>query len=319
MQSLQSELSLLNINNIHFTKPIIKWVGGKSKLLDKFIHKFPKEINNYHELFLGGGSVLLALLNLKKEGVIKINKNINVYDLNETLIYMYKNIQSNHDELFNEIQNLLIDYNQCDNEGILNRKPTSIIEAKTTKENYYYWIRSQYNLLSIEDKKKVKGSAMFIFLNKTCFRGLYRIGPNGFNVPFGNYMNPEIVSKEHLDEVHELIQNVHFYHLNYKDVFLKIEKDDFCYLDPPYAPEKKTSFVDYNESGFNLEEHKNLFKLCNELNNKNIKFMMSNSDVELVRNNFSHSNYKINSIECRRAINSKNPESTTKEVVIVNY
>ncbi len=309
----------IDLNNINIIKPLIKWVGGKSKLLDKLYNDFPYEFNNYHELFLGGGSVLLGILSLKKENLIKINGKINAYDLNETLIYLYKNIQNNHEVLFQEIDKLIKDLNLCPTEGVVNRKANNINDAKICKENYYYWIRKSYNNLSNEEKRSCIGSAMFIFLNKTCFRGLYRMGPNGFNVPYGNYNSPEIINKEHLDLIHDLIQEVNFECLNYKDAYLKIQKDDFIYMDPPYAPENKNSFVGYNEDGFDIEEHKNLFKLCNELNNKNIKFMMSNSDVELVRNNFVHSNYNIKTIECRRAINAKKPDSKTNEVVIVNY
>lgn len=313
------KLSNVPFENIAFPKPIIKWVGGKSKLLDKLFVDFPENVNNYYELFLGGGSVLLALLHLKKNNHIKIRGKIYAFDLNETLIYLYINIQKNHQFLYQEIQKLIQDYNNCEENGVVNRKPKNIDEAKTSKESYYYWIRSSFNSLSQEEKKYPKCSAMFIFLNKTCFRGLYRMGPNGFNVPFGNYRNPEILNKEHLDEIHELIQGVHFECLSYKDAILKIKNNDFCYMDPPYVPEKEGSFVGYNEGGFDLEEHKNLFKLSNELNTKNIKFMMSNADVEFVRNQFVHSNFKIKSIECRRAINAKKPDSKTKEVVIINY
>ena len=173
--------------------------------------EFPTEINNYHELFLGGGSVLLALLSYIKAGLIKVNGGIYAYDLNEPLIYVYKNIQTNPQELYDELLKLVNDYNSCQN-GEINRKPETIEEAKESTENYYYWIRSQYNKLNSDEKKTVVGSALFIFLNKTCFRGVFRVGPNGFNVPYGHYNKPEIINKEHLLEIHDLIQNVKFEH-----------------------------------------------------------------------------------------------------------
>ena len=196
-------------------KPIIKWVGGKTQILDKLISKFPVEMNNYHEIFLGGGSVLLALLSYQREGYIKINKNIYAYDLNEPLIYVYKNIQNSHDKLYEDIQKIINNFNSCKENDIINRNPVNIIEAKNNKENYYYWITKLYNKLSILDKKSTIGSAMFIFLNKTCFRGLFRIGPNGFNVPYGHYKNPQIIDKDHLDKIHSLIQNVIMIFINH--------------------------------------------------------------------------------------------------------
>ena len=320
----------VSIDQLVIPKPILKWVGGKTQILDKITTEFPDEINNYYEIFLGGGSVLLSLLTYVKHDIIKIKGNIHAYDLNEPLIYVYKNIQSNHNELYDCIQKLLLDFNSCGNEEI-NRKPTNLIEAKKAKENYYYWIRSEYNKLSSDHKKTVTGSAMFIFLNKTCFRGVFRVGPNGYNVPYGHYNNPEIINKEHLNEIHELVQNVIFECRDFNSSLDNITTDNittdnittdntknYIYLDPPYAPETSTSFVGYTENGFNLDNHNCLFKLIHKLSDKNL-IMLSNSDVSLVRNNFTDEKYNITSILCKRSINSKHPEAKVKEVIIKNY
>jgi DNA adenine methylase len=307
-----------NIHDIKIPKPIIKWVGGKTQILDKLIVEFPIEINNYREIFLGGGSVLFTLLTYAKNGIITINGNIYAYDLNEPLIYMYKNIQSNPIQLYSEIQKIITEFKSCRN-GEVNRKPKNIQEATQSKENYYYWIRSKYNKLSGTHKKEIIGSAMFIFLNKTCFRGVFRIGPNGFNVPYGNYDNPEIINEDHLNEIHELIQNVTFDCCDFTGSLSTCNPSDFVYLDPPYAPETNTSFVKYTEKGFNLETHNHLFTLIHQLTNNNIKIMLSNSDVTLVRDNFKNEKYNMISILCKRAINSKNPESKAKELIIKNY
>jgi DNA adenine methylase len=290
----------------------------ETQILDKLIIEFPTEINNYSEIFLGGGSVLLTLLSYVKNGIIKIHGNIYAYDLNEALIYVYKNIQSNHNELYNEIQKLITDFNCC-GDGKINRKPKNIDEAKTAKENYYYWIRSEYNKLSLIDKKSIKCSAMFIFLNKTCFRGVFRVGQKGFNVPYGHYNNPEIINKEHLNEIHELIQNVIFECCDFNTSLNNIEPNDYVYLDRPYAPETETSFVGYTENGFNIDNHNRLFELIHKLTESNKKMMLSNADVSLVRNSFTNKKYNITSILCKRAINSKNPKAKTKEVIIKNY
>ena len=311
-------LNCLHHNNFSLPKPILKWVGGKTQILDKLIIEFPLEINNYREIFLGGGSVLLTLLYYVKEGFIKINGNIYAYDLNEPLIYTYKNIQSSHNELYDKIQLLIKDFNEC-GDGLLNRNPTNIEEAKQSKENYYYWIRTEYNKLSLNDKKELVGSAMFIFLNKTCFRGLFRVGPRGFNVPYGHYNNPEIINKKHLCEIHDLIQGVVFECCDFNTSLNETKENDYIYLDPPYAPETNTSFVSYTENGFNIDNHINLFKKIHILTETNKKMMLSNSDVNLVRENFTNETYNIKSILCKRSINSKNPQAKASEVIIKNY
>ena len=328
-----------------YPKPFLKWVGGKTQIIDTIIKEFPSEMNHYYEIFLGGGSVLFALLWSVKNGNIKLKGNIYAYDINEPLIYVYKNIQSsvNCKLVFHEIQKLISDYQSSAsvfNKEEVNRRPKNIQEATKNKENYYYWIRSEYNKSSLSEKKTPIGSAMFIFLNKTCFRGLFRVGPNGFNVPYGNYLNPEIINKQHLDEIHDLIQNVVFeccdFRLSLSLSLKNVVYDDFVYLDPPYAPENATSFVKYNENGFSKESHLDLFNCIHDLTNANIKIMMSNADVSLVRENFVNDNdnscikdndndnilkkkYNITSILCKRTINSKNPEAKAKEVIIKNY
>jgi DNA adenine methylase len=308
----------ISVTKIHIPKPILKWVGGKTQIIDKLITDFPVEMNNYREAFLGGGSVLLALLSYVKSGMIRIHGTVYAYDLNEPLIYLYKNIQSNHDELYHTLQVIITDYNQC-GDGEINRLPANVEEAKMAKENFYYWIRSEYNKLSLSEKKGIIGSAMFLFLNKTCFRGIFRVGPNGFNVPYGHYKNPEIINKKHLDEIHDLIQIVVFECCDYNTSLTKVESNDFVYLDPPYAPETNTSFVGYTEHGFTITNHNQLFNLIHALTDDNKKVMLSNADVNLVRDHFTNEKYNILSIMCKRSIHSKNPDAKAKEVIITNY
>jgi DNA adenine methylase len=303
---------------VNIPKPLLKWVGGKTQILNKLLDEFPTEINNYHEIFLGGGSVLLGFLSCVKNGSIVLRNHVYAYDLNEPLIFMYKNIQSNHIALYNEIIALKSEFDYCA-DGEINRSPKNIEDAKKSKENYYYWIREKYNRCTPEDKRTCKGSAMFIFLNKTCFRGLFRIGPRGFNVPYGHYTNPEIINKEHINEIHELIQNVVFTCCDFGASLGNIEPGDYVYIDPPYVPEKDTSFVRYTKNGFSMDNHNKLFKSIHELTKNNIKIMMSNSDVSLVRDNFKNTEYSTTSILCKRAINSKNPEAKAKEVIIMNF
>jgi DNA adenine methylase len=300
---------------IIIVKPFLKWVGGKTQILDTVLSEFPTNINNYHEPFLGGGSVLLGLLSYIKENKITISGKIYASDINQNIIALYKNIQSNPEEFIKEIKSIIKEYSECNNSEV-NRAPKNKEEAISSQESYYYWIRSQFNAL--KDKTTINASAMLVFMNKTCFRGVYREGPKGFNVPFGNYKNPSIIDEDHIREVSKLIKDVIFTTQSFQDSLIKVEKGDFVYLDPPYAPESDTSFVGYTADGFNIEEHKKLFEISKDMTENGIKWLMSNADVSLVKNMFEAPIYKTNIISARRSINSKNPEAKTNEVLITN-
>ncbi len=305
------------IISTHITKPFLKWVGGKTQILTNVFQLFPTTMNNYHEPFLGGGSVLLGLLSHINAGHIKVNGTIYASDLNSNLIGVYKNIQSHPAIFITELKKLVDEFGKITGDEI-NRKASNIQEASTSPESYYFWIRSKFNSLSKEERMLPNASAMFLFMNKTCFRGVYREGPRGFNVPFGNYKNLSIFDEEHIMVVSNLIKDVVFTVCSYTDSIQRASAGtgDFIYLDPPYAPECDSSFVSYTAEGFTLDNHKSLFNLCGEINKNGVKFLMSNADVKLVRDAFLL--YKIKTISCRRAINSKNPESKTNELLIMN-
>lgn len=297
-------------------KPFLKWVGGKTQLLNCIIPKIPSVINNYHELFLGGGSVLLAVLSLQKQGSLKINGNVCAYDLNKSLIDLFNHIKCNKNEFYEAITSVCNEYNsikllKCERDE---RKPESLEMALKSKESYYYWTRKLYNETPLDTIQK---SALFLFLNKTCFRGLYREGPNGFNVPFGNYKSQLVlITQETLDSVSDLIKNVEFIHASFETSIKNVGTGDFAYIDPPYAPEQATSFVGYTACGFNNELHTLLFNEIKEIDTRGGKFVMSNAKVPLVITNFT--SFNCEDVTARRAINSKNPDATTTEVVIYN-
>lgn len=270
-------------------KPFIKWVGGKTQILNDTLSLFPTTIENYHEPFVGGGSVLLNVLSKNI-----VQDKIYASDTNYSLIQLYKHVQNNFEELYIELKKIFEKYENN-------------IEEKE-KEKYYYSMRQLFNTC---DKNSIEHSALFMFLNKTCFRGLYREGPNGFNVPYGHYKKVNIIDKDELEKISELIKNVNFECLDFRESLKKVGSQDFVYLDPPYAPETKNSFVGYTKGGFKLEDHNELFKTIKE----NIpNFVMSNSNVELVNESFQGYDKKV--IIAKRSINSKKPESKTEEVIV---
>jgi DNA adenine methylase len=299
-------------------KPPIKWIGGKTQIIKDIMKSIPNEMNNYHEVFLGGGSVLLSVLQYKNSGNINIKGNIYAYDYNKELINLYTNIQKYPTKIFKTVNSIYKEYKKCTG-SVVNRKPVNITEATTSKESYYFWKRNEYNTLKDLKKNSILKSSLFIFLNKTCFRGMFREGPNGFNVPFGNYKNVSDIKKEEIISLSNLIKNVKFIHNDFQDSIANIKKDDFVYLDPPYAPKNSNSFVGYTKSGFTLEQHEKLFELCNNFKHNSISFTMSNANVDLVNEHFPDSQFNKNIIDARRAINSKNPGSKTTELIIMNH
>ena len=300
-------------------KPVVKWVGGKTQILDLVLSRFPDNMNNYHEPFVGGGSVLLGLLSLVKRGNIVVNGDIYASDKNAHLINTYMNIQKYPTDLIVALRVLTEEYNKLNSENNEkpNRNPSNIEQAQESQETYYYWIRKQFNMLREYEQQSCKASAYFIFLNKTCFRGLYREGSNGFNVSFGNYKNPIVFDEEHILTVSSLIQDVVFKTQSFDKSFELIEENDFVYIDPPYAPENNSSFVGYTNDGFNTSLHETLFILCDTITYiPQTQFIMSNAYVDSVIESFSDEKYTIDVIDCKRTINSKSPNSTTKEVLI---
>ena len=277
-------------------KPFLKWVGGKTQIIDKIIECVPNSVN-YHEPFLGGGSVLLAILESEK-----ISGKVYASDTNVHLIKLYQDIQSQPVEFIKKLLKLVIVFRSLPNEPGGKLKPDTVDECDT-QESYYYWIRKQFNSSHKPE--------MFLFLNKTCFRGVYREGPNGFNVPFGHNKNPEIFNEEHILNISKLIKSVKFTACSFTESLKQVIKGDFVYLDPPYAPVIITSFVGYTSKGF--KDHEQLFEICKKLKSQ---WLMSNAHVPLVIEAFK--DYPMMVISCRRAINSKNPESRANEVLVQN-
>ena len=325
--NIKINIEFINNNtniNPELIKPIIKWVGGKGQILDQIVPKIPTEINNYYEPFVGGGAVFLEVLKRLYNKQIKVNGGFYINDINNDLMNMYSLIKSDVNYLINELEKLnnlynsfpVIEYPKRTKFIIDLSKPISTL-SNQGKEFLYYFLREKYNKLEINSPERVP---LFIFLNKTSFRGVYRIGKNGFNVPFGHYNKVTIYNKVHLETLNILFNtfNINISSNTYTNYINNhiFNYKDFVYIDPPYYPIKETSFVDYNIDGFNKEDNDNILKICDTLNNKNVKFLHSNSNCQYNLN--SYKNYNISTIVTKRRIHCINPQLTHYELLINN-
>jgi DNA adenine methylase len=279
-------------------KTPLKWVGGKTQILDKVLSHFPSTPPAaYYEPFLGGGSVLLGFLQQNPS----YHGPIHAGDINPHVINFFQTLQASPQPLCDAIETLKTAYTAA--------------QSKEAKEAFYYDCRTTFNSDTLDP---ISRAAHFLFLNKTCFRGLYRAGPRGFNVPYGHYVSPAIYDAEHLHAISALIQPVHFHHTPYSELLKNVPPGSFIYMDPPYVPVAKDSFVSYNEGGFGLEDHKALFTLTHHLAESDCAILMSNADTPMVREAFPTPAFTLETIQCRRAINSKKPGSTAMEVLLWN-
>ena len=293
-------------------KPFVKWAGGKGSLLNQLNKYYPLELKNgeiecYIEPFVGGGAVLIDILQNYKV------KEAYAFDINENLINSYNIIKDNVNELIYNLKILEKEYLRLEKEA---------------RKEYFYNIREQYNSYKLDkDEKSLQKAVEFIFLNKTCFNGLYRVNKNGdFNIPMGNYKNPTICDEENLKALSRLIKNVKFQYGDYKTSQEYIKKNTFVYFDPPYRPLSNTSgFTSYTKEDFNDENQKELAKYYKLLDERNAKLMLSNSNPKNTNkdDNFFDEIYKgfyINEIFAKRMINANaKGRGEISELLITNF
>lgn len=273
------------------TKPVLKWAGGKRQLIDELIRSLPpKEYKNYIEPFIGGGALLFEL---------QPSKAI-INDYNEELTNMYFVIRDHADELID----LLGKYKE------------------NHSKEFYYKIRELDRLKTFKNLTDVERAARTIYLNRTCYNGLYRVNRSGyFNTPIGRYKNPQILDENNIKSVQKYLSDNSITIINgdFEEAIKKVRKDDFVYLDPPYYPLSKTSsFTSYTDVGFTEKEQERLKNACDFINDRGAFFLQSNSDCEYIRNLYR--GYFFKTVEVRRSINSKKDcRSNIKEVLISNY
>ncbi|MFZ5799807.1 MAG: DNA adenine methylase [Candidatus Omnitrophota bacterium] len=270
-------------------EPFLKWAGGKGQLLRQYEAFFPKEFNNFLEPFVGGGAVFFHLFN---SGRLQGKKKVYLLDSNEELINCYLIIKE-------------------DVEGLIKILNGSIF---INTEEIFYKIRAE------NPKDKFERAARTIYLNKTCFNGLYRVNNQGkFNVPFGGYKNPLICNARNLIAVSFALQNVEILCGDFDKCLELAEKEDFIYFDPPYQPLNKTSsFTSYTKEPFAEKEQVKLNKVFKKLDKMGCKIMLSNSDTSLIRKLYK--NFRIEVVFAKRAINCKAwRRGAIRELVILNY
>jgi hypothetical protein len=270
--------------------PFVKWAGGKRQLLNELMTRVPLEFNNYLEPFLGGGTLLL---NLQPKSAL-------VNDINNQLINVYRAIKSDASELIRAVSDLdLID----------------------TNKEVYYERREAFNQKIHEKELDVEAAALFIWLNKHCFNGLYRVNKSGlFNVPYNNKVSGKSIIPSNLEAMSQYFQenNIEFYNTDFMDITAMAKVGDFVYFDSPYIPESTTAnFTDYTKDGFSYEDHLRLANNFKELDKQGVKLMLSNNNVPLVHELYE--GYYITEVDVKRAINSKATKRKGKEIIVTNY
>ena len=275
-------------------KPFLKWAGGKSQILENIRNKYPAglgtAIKKYAEPFVGGGAVLFDILGRYNM------KEVYISDINKELVQTYKFIRDNIDQMIESLKLLEEQYFNADD---------------NVRKEIYYTARDRFNVLKSMDVDSVELASLFIFLNRTCFNGLYRVNSHGaFNVPQGSYKNPTICDERNLRAVSDNLQGVNIVCADYKDSYNFIDNNTFAYFDPPYRPLSATaSFTSYAENGFGDKDQAELARFIDQLSEKGAYVVASNSDpknVDTADDFFDrlYSRHTIVRISASRAINS---------------
>lgn len=270
--------------------PFLKWAGGKRQLLEKIIDRMPKSFNNYYEPFIGGGALLFELQPAKAV----------INDINASLINAYITIAEKPFEFISAVTEL---DSQIPEDG----------------KAYYYSLRERYNNKLVKTEYDTELAALFVFLNKHCFNGLYRVNAKGlFNVPYNNSKR-ESINKESIIAISEYLKNVKIMQGDFEKACNDAQRGDFVFLDSPYAPLNPTSFESYTKEGFDIESHKRLANLFKKLTDKGCYCMLTNHNTEFINDLYGNKGYKIDVVRVKRMINSNASKRVGEEVIIYNY
>lgn len=270
--------------------PFVKWAGGKRQLLSQIKERMPKQYNNYYEPFVGGGAVTFELL----------PANALINDINKALINAYTQVCKNPTVFLETVRRL-------------------DSEMWGDGRAYYYSQREHYNDKLMKAEYDVELAALFVFINKHCFNGLYRVNGKGlFNVPYNNSRSAS-VDEENIMGVSGFLQSVKITDGDFEEACSGAKKGDFVFFDSPYAPLNPTSFESYTKEGFDIESHMRLAKLFDELTVRGCYCMLTNHNTELINELYGKNNYKIDVVSVKRSINSDASNRVGEEVIICNY
>ena len=270
--------------------PFVKWAGGKRQLIPQIRERMPEKYNDYYEPFVGGGAVLFELQ----------PANALINDINKALINTY-NIICNEADAFLEAVNRLDE------------------EMWEDGKKYYYSVREHYNDKLMKSEYDVELAALFVFINKHCFNGLYRVnGKCLFNVPYNNSRRAS-ADENVIREVSKYLKGVKIINGDFEEACKDAKKGDFVFIDSPYAPLNPTSFESYTKEGFDIESHKRVAKLYDELTGRGCYCMLTNHNTELINELYGNKGYKIDVVSVKRMINSDASNRVGKEVIICNY
>ena len=270
--------------------PFVKWAGGKRQLITQIRERMPEKYNDYYEPFIGGGAVIFDLL----------PANALINDINKALINTYRTICNEPDAFLKEV-------NRLDNDMWEDGK------------KYYYTIREHYNDKLMRSEYDVELATLFVFINKHCFNGLYRVNGKGlFNVPYNNSRRVS-VDEDVIIATSEYLRGVTIIDGDFEQACKNAKKGDFVFIDSPYAPLNPTSFESYTKEGFDIESHKRLAKLYDELTARGCYCMLTNHNTELINELYGNKDYKIDVVSVKRMINSDASNRVGEEVIICNY
>lgn len=270
--------------------PFVKWAGGKRQLLPQIKERMPEQFNNYYEPFVGGGAVTFELLPEKAV----------VNDINKSLVNAYRQICDAPDAFLEAIHKL-------DNDMWEDGKA------------YYYSLRELYNDKMMKAEYDVELAALFVFINKHCFNGLYRVNGKGlFNVPYNNSRKASVDEKS-IREISEYLKKVTILEGDFEAAVESAMEGDFIFIDSPYAPLNPTSFESYTKEGFDIESHKRLADLFDDLTARGCYCMLTNHNTELINELYGNKGYRIDVVSVKRMINSDASNRVGEEVIICNY
>ena len=270
--------------------PFVKWAGGKRQLLSQIKERMPEKYNNYFEPFVGGGAVAFELLPEKAL----------INDINKALINAYKQICDAPDAFLKTVNNL-------------------DAEMWEDGKKYYYSLREHYNDKLMKAEYDVELAALFVFINKHCFNGLYRVNGKGlFNVPYNNSRRVS-VDEGAIRDISKYLQGITIIDGDFEEACKGAKKGDFIFIDSPYAPLNPTSFESYTKEGFDIESHRRLARLYDELTERGCYCMLTNHNTKLINGLYGNKGYTIDVVSVKRMINSDASNRVGEEVIICNY